>query len=273
MDELKGCFWWVIATIGWFVLWGACMSIGDSTNISPFVILLIIVGIVVVVGGGGWLIFYRLKSVREKKTIEKANVIKAKFPRAYQHYTKEFRRNKSGFSDSISDIEIAKKAITRSIEEWGIEEERIIIEENKRKENAKKSAAIVTQCPHGITKWKHKHKSYSHEEIIENENEIRQFEEYYKIATEYDEWEKTQSEFSKMCRELGPKLMPRFGYYKYNIPFTKKDDNGELANGEYIVWQFFAGSYCLEEDLDYSNLEYIKNANRNIEEFKKRKQK
>lgn len=271
MDELKGCFWWVIAIIGWFVLWGACMSIGDSANISPFVILLIIVGIIVVVGGGGWLIFYRLKSVKEKKIIEKANVIKAKFPLAYQQYTKELKHEKGRFNP-ISEIEIAKKITTRSIEEWRNEEERIKSVEEKRKEIAKKSATIAAKYPHGLNKWKQEYKFTSPEAIISQKNIIRQYEEYYKTACKFDEWEKEQSEFSKKCRELGPKLMPHFGYYKYNIPFQKNNDSGEIVGGEYTVWQFFAGSYCQEDDLDYTNLEYIKNNNRNIEEFKKGKQ-
>ena len=269
MDELKGCFWWVIAIIGWFVLWGACMSIGDSANISPFVILLIIVGIIVVVGGGGWLIFYSLKSVKEKKITEKANVIKAKFPLAYQQYTKELKHEKGRFNP-ISEIEIAKKITTRSIEEWRNEEERIKSVEEKRKEIAKKSATIAAKYPHGLNKWKQEYKFTSLEAIISQKNIIRQYEEYYKTACKFDEWEKEQSEFSKKCRELGPKLMPHFGYYKYNIPFQKNNDSGEIVGGEYTVWQFFAEEYCMETDLDFTNYEYIKHNTNNVEEFKKR---
>ncbi len=43
MSESKGCLGWIAATIGWFMLWGLCISIGDTYKMSPFVVLLLIV--------------------------------------------------------------------------------------------------------------------------------------------------------------------------------------------------------------------------------------
>lgn len=268
MDDLKGCLGWAIAVIGWFILWGACIAIGDSTQISPFVILLIFVVITVLVVVGGLLIYLWIESKREKKIMEKANDIKTKFPLAYKHYTEELNRNKSRWSDPISDIEIAKNAITRSIEEWANEEERIKIEDKKRKENAEKSAAIAMKYPYGLTKWKQERKLYSHEAIIEHEKEIRFLEEYHNKASDYNKWEKEQSEFTQKCRDIGHQLMPNFGCYNYNIPFEKYDDNNRPKKGKYLVWQFFANSYCLENDLDYSHFEYIKATTERIPVYK-----
>ena len=100
--------------------------------------------------------------------------------------------------------------------------------------------------------------------------DFAKYEEYYKTALKYDQWEKEQSEFTQKCRDIGPTLMPDFGYYKYNIPFEKQDENGSRVNGDYLVWQFFAGSYCLEIDLDYTDFEYIKQRTNNIDSFKQR---
>ena len=57
------------------------MSIGDSTGLSPFIILLIFIGIILFVGGIGYSIYLAIDSAREKKKIEKANEIKAKYPK------------------------------------------------------------------------------------------------------------------------------------------------------------------------------------------------
>ena len=49
MSETKGCLGWIAATIGWFVLWGLCMSIGDAYKISPFgVLFMIVIGTLVI---------------------------------------------------------------------------------------------------------------------------------------------------------------------------------------------------------------------------------
>ena len=71
MYELKGCFLWVLAIVGWFILWGACMSIGDSSGISPFLILLIFVGIVAFVGGGVFFIYLLIADAKKKEEVGK----------------------------------------------------------------------------------------------------------------------------------------------------------------------------------------------------------
>ena len=269
MDDAKGCFLWAIAIVGWFILWGMCMSIGDASGISPFVILLIIVGVIVVIGGGGYLIYQRAESSREDKMKKKANEIKAQFPLAYQQYLQEINKGKS-WLNTLSELEIAEKVLACPIESWRNKEEKLQQEKKERDEIIEKSTSIAIHYPHGILKWKEKHSPYSHEAIIEHEDEIRQYEEYYKIAKEFDDWENEQSEFTKTCRNIGPQLMPTFGYYKYNIPFDGPNDDGGIDKGEYLVWQYFAGSYCLESDLDYTDFEYIKQRTNNIDSFKKR---
>ncbi len=267
MDGGNGCLVEILATVGWFILWGMCMAIGESSGISPFVILLIIVGIVLVIPGVGYLLYIWIKDCRENRIIDKANEIKIQFPLAYQQYIIEIRKDQS---HTLTKLEIAKKVLECPIETWHNKEDVLRQEKKKRDEIIEKSTTIAKRYPHGIIKWKEKNSSYTHEEIIEHEDEIGQYEEFYETSLKYETWEKEQTEFTKACRDIGPSLMPTFGYYKYNIPFEKLDENGERVNGNYLVWQFFAGSYCLESDLDYTDFEYIKQKTNNIEKFKKR---
>lgn len=270
MEDSKGCLIWTLVIVGWFILWGACMSIGDSTGLSPFIILLIFIGIILFVGGIGYSIYLAIDSAREKKKIEKANEIKAKYPTAYNQFVSKIKKEQDWYTP-LSDFIIAEKVIERPIDTWREEEIKLIQEEKKRKENAEKSASIATLYPHGVNKLKTEKRVSSNEAIIAHEKEIQQYEEYYKKATEYDAWENDQSEFTKKCRQIGHETMPSFGHYKYNIPFKKIDDNGQLIEGDYLVWQFFAGAYCTERDLDYTDFNYIKQRTNNIKWFKEKK--
>ena len=151
-------------------------------------------------------------SIKEKKE-KKAKEIKGLFPLAYKQFIVEINKGKS-FLYSLSDLEIAEKVIERPIELWRNEEERLQQEEKERKETAKKVASIAGDYPHGIKKWKEENRSYTSEAIIAHENDIRQYEGYYKTSLGFDQWEKEQSEFTQKCRDVGPKVMPNFGCYK-----------------------------------------------------------
>ncbi len=269
MDELKGCFLWVLAIVGWFILWGACMYIGDSSGISPFLILLIFVGIAAFVGGGGFFIYLRIADAKKKKKLAKADEIKRKHPLAFNQFVTKLKQSHS-YSSTLSDIEIAEKAIKHPYEKWGEEEKKLIQEAKRRKEEAEKSAEIARKYPHGIEKWKKEKGLYGNATIIANISDIQKYEEYYNKTAEYNAWEKDQAEFTKMCRQIGPEMMPTFGYYNYNIPFEKTDDTGKNVAGKYLVWQFFAGTYCFEQDLDYSDFDYIKRSTKNVIQFRER---
>ena len=90
-------------------------------------------------------------------------------------------------------------------------------------------------------------------------------------AFEFDNWEKEQKWFTKRCRDLVGEMLPGFGCYSYEIPFRKTNKDGKSINGNYLVWQSFAVSYCLESDLDYANFENTKRNTNNLNEFKSRK--
>ena len=49
MRDSDGCLWWILGTIGWFLLWGFCISIGDEYKISPFTVLFLLVIATVIV--------------------------------------------------------------------------------------------------------------------------------------------------------------------------------------------------------------------------------
>lgn len=99
---------------------------------------------------------------------------------------------------------------------------------------------------------------------------MRVSEEYYQTAQSFDKWEKEQSDYKNRCLAIAKKTINAFGWYNYDIPFTKTDEDGNDVAGTYKVWQFFANSYCLEHDLDYTDHKDVEERTRNIDKLKKK---
>jgi hypothetical protein len=191
-------------------------------------------------------------SIRESYE-KKVDRIKKDYPLAYQKYITDHN-----ITSSDPPTSSLRELSSRNTELWNKEEI------NLRYYRIKKA------YPDGLKKWQHNNLSlrWDTTEIVSNEEKIKYYDKVVKESREYDEWEKEQSEFTKKCREIGPGLMTSFGYYKYNIPFDRHNDNDNPIKGKYLVWQFFADSYCLENDLDYDNFEYIKTTTETIPAYK-----
>lgn len=214
--------------------------------------ILIIIAIIIPL----WIYYFvkLCKTIKEgyKKKVE---MIKKDYPLAYQKY--------------ITDHNIpATNPTTNSLRELSNRYTEIWIKE----ELDLKYEIIKKSYPDGLDKWRSKnhYSAFEKPKIVTNEEKIKYYDRVVKKAREYNMWEKEQSEFTKKCRDIGPELMPNFGYYNYNIPFEKLDDNDRPTKGEYLVWQFFAGSYCWENDLDYTYFDNIKQRTNNISDFKER---
>ena len=215
-------------------------------------IILIIIAIIIPL----WIYYFvkLCKTIKEgyKKKVE---IIKKDYPLAYKKYI-----TNHNIPSTNPPFYSLRELSNRYTELW------------KKEELNLRYDIIKKTYPDGLKKWQHNNiLRWDTPEIVSNEEKIKYYDKVVKESWEYDKWEKEQSEFTKKCRDIGPELMPNFGCYKYNIPFNRHDDNDEPSKGKYLVWQFFAGAYCLEDDLDYTYFDYIKQRTNKISSFKDRK--
>ncbi len=242
-DFEEGCLGSLIVILSALSIVGCFGIFGDTWQIICIIFIALI----------GFIIFYSIAIYTSDCVNKIANEIannrmfkiKNKFPNAYNEFETLYRINNIKFDN----IKFAKTLAKHSQKNW-----------EEKEENAKHAKTIIAKYPNGIKKYKTKLPHFlSSFEIVQNEDKIKQYEEYYKLSCEYNKWEKEQSEFTTKCRtELIPNFLESFGYYKYYIPFEKVNNDGNKTNGEYLVWQAFSHSYCVEEDLNYEGFEHLK---------------
>ena len=100
MSETKGCLGWIAAAIGWFVLWGLCMSIGDAYKISPFGVLFMIVIGTLVIAGIGIYFYTSTQNKIYKKHNDRVKHIQEKYSLAFRKFVDE----KIGSGVDVRDI-------------------------------------------------------------------------------------------------------------------------------------------------------------------------
>ena len=86
---MKGCLGWACAIIGWFVLWGTCMAIGDANHISPFGVLFLFVVGIIIIGIIGLLIFKYFSNKEAERLQRKRNKcqsLQSRFPNAFRKF-------------------------------------------------------------------------------------------------------------------------------------------------------------------------------------------
>ena len=257
MSETKGCLGWIGGTIGWFVVWGLCMSIGDNYKISPFLVLLILVTITIACV----VLYFYLRISADKKNKERENEIKKKYPRAYSKYAAKFQR----YAD---EDDKAKEIASRSDATWEKEEKALEQQEIRQREIFRKNREIASAYPNGLKHWKQLYPRKTIEEAIASVDEIKQLEILFQESEKDNNWEKEQARFTQQSYNLAKELLPNFGRYVYQIPFEKKNPDGQNVSGVYKVWQHFAEELCLEEDLDYSLFPHMERNLANIPQFK-----
>ena len=189
-----------------------------------------------------WLAKEFIKYTHEENVKKRAKEIEKKYPRAY----KEFRAKKCIYGN---DTESLEKITCRSSKVWEKEENELAeAEEKRRKEHEhwhNEAERIKKLYPEGYKKWEKDNLALDNA-IFKAENEIKKLEQQVYI----EKWEDEQNTFTKHCRNLRNELLNTFGCYVYDIdlPF----DNVETTI-KYKVWQMFPYSFCLEEDLDYTD--------------------
>ena len=87
----------------------------------------------------------------------------------------------------------------------------------------------------------------------------------------YDDrkWEEEQKTFSSEIYNMAMKHIPDIGNCIYNVNYDSSNNEGKPSPGSFSLWQFFPLASCLEEDLDYTNCEDVKNNTQCIQVFRK----
>lgn len=103
-------------------------------------------------------------------------------------------------------------------------------------------------------------------EIIKLHNEV--IARYKEAARRDEQFETEQNSFNDKCYALSKEHLPDEGRYWYEIEWHKNKSNGGWSKEKFTVWQFFTGSLCLNQDLDYTHCSYFKRNADNLPEFK-----
>ena len=260
MSETNGCLGWFAAIVGWFILWGLCMSIGNTYRISPFMVLFLIVIATVIMAVLGIYIY----TSSYNKHYNRVNHIEQEYGMAYRKFVDE-NHIKKNYSGKINELSELKKISCRKDAVWE-EEEKILKEEKEIKDREfklkceewkKRAERIKGDYPDGFAMWKETEVKkwlvpiVTDSAICDDENEIKSLDQQIK----YDNWQKDQVVFAKYCKNLRNELLDSYGCYSYNIQFDGFDNSRE-----YKIWQFFPHSFCLIEDFSYPISHIYKNS-------------
>ena len=122
MSETKGCLGWIAATIGWFVLWGLCMSIGDAYKISPFAVLLLMVVATLILVGLGIYFYTSSQNKTYNKHWNRVQHIQNEYGMAYRKFIDTNKIKKDISSGKVTELAELKKISSREDSVWEQEE-------------------------------------------------------------------------------------------------------------------------------------------------------
>ena len=135
----------------------------------------------------------------------------------------------------------------------------------KKQETLSRYQELLTKYPDGIQAYIEAHKTFDdnlhrtivpdHEDIISlDENRLKEYQKNAKQRAFHEQWLKSQMDYALFCHDIKNNTdLASWGAYRYIIPFKTISYNGEEIVKDYPVWQLFPQSYCLNENLDYSN--------------------
>ncbi len=218
--------------------------------------------IFIIIGSIGF-IAHEIKEARNNRLKKKIEEIRQNYPLAYRNFV-----SKNHITVSNAKASVLETIVNQSTDYWKSEEKRLQEQEKKKQEIEREYNEIAKSYPNGLKKWTKLNSFSTHEKVVSNRYKIKDYELAIKEAQEYDKWEEEQRVFTKKCRDLVEDFLPSFGCYPYEVPFMKTNEDGKSIDGKYLVWQSFAGSYCLETDLDYTDFKYVKDNTNHLDEFK-----
>ena len=201
-----------------------------------------------------------IKDIIEDKEIKKINKLKKKYPNAFEKYCKDNRIHSSS-AILLSRVE-RRRILSINLSVWRNNENEIFFQKKQRIRKIDKDFdALQKKYPNGIESWKEQNVpqrdgSYlclppDKQKALNEEVNISKLEKAFKDSVLFSDWEKEQEAYTDLCRDKCDTLLEGFGCYSYYVKFNKVTKFGQKENGEYMIWQFFPRSYCLEDDLDY----------------------
>ncbi|MBP7359700.1 hypothetical protein [Bacteroides graminisolvens] len=222
--------------------------------ISHVTFIYIIIGTLFVISIVSLII--RLSTLKAKSSRKKFEYYKKIYPNAFSIFSYSEHAYPRTNYDEFNKKEI-KEILSYQIEEWISTEKREIERIEKEKFIIIKHNEIKNKYPDGLNCWKQTYPNTTKEEIASHYLDIMGFDIKYKDFLFMEEWESEQNYYSKLCRSQVA-TMSHCSCCSNNIDFPKVNYKGEKMNAEYIVWQFFFFEFCMEENLDYTYFQHIK---------------
>lgn len=209
-------------------------------------------------------IIEKIGSIIGKKETKQIIKLKNIYPNAFEKYCKDNRIHLS----SIDNLprKLRKRILSVDLSVWMYEEKKIIQEKQRIRKIDNDFDALQNKYPNGIESWKEQNVpqrdgSYlcltpDKQKALNEEVNISKLEKAFKDSVLFSEWEEKQKVYTDLCRIKHDTLLEGFGCYPYYVKFNKVTKFGQKENGNYMIWQFFPRSYCLEDDLDYTYYAY-----------------
>lgn len=241
--------------------------------LAAFNIIILLMAFIVTIIGKIVSIIEKIVSIIENKENKRIIKLKKNYPHAFEKYCKDNRIHLS----SIDNLprKLRKRILSVDLSVWMYDEKKIIQEKQRIRKIDNDFDALQKKYPNGIESWKEQNVSQrdgsylcltpDKQKALNEEVKISKLEKAFKDSVLFSDWEKEQEEYTDLCREKRDTLLEDFGCYPYYVKFNKVTKFGQKGNGDYIIWQFFPRSYCLEDDLDYTYYEYMQRNKKYVE--------
>lgn len=254
-------------------MWLGIITFIISVCVTPIIILLLLAFIGIIIKKIGTII-EKIGSIIGKKETKQIIKLKKNYPNVFEKYCKDNRIHLS----SIDNLprKLRKRILSVDLSVWLYDEKKIIQEKQRIRKIDNDFDALQKKYPNGIESWKEQNVSQrdgsylcltpDKQKALNEEVKISKLEKAFKDSVLFSDWEKEQEEYTDLCREKRDTLLEDFGCYPYYVKFNKVTKFGQNEDGDYLIWQFFPRSYCLEDDLDYTyhaythrNKKYVEN--------------
>ena len=137
-----------------------------------------------------------------------------------------------------------------------------LIDSLKSKIKKRKANSIISSFPQGYTVWLRNNRGLwrNDSKIIESEEIIKKYQQYYPQFEEWQEWGKKQSNYCNTCRDSMNNNTHEYGYYYYSFNASHPNELGNNIITKYPLWHFFIyaySSFAKFDDFTNNHFKYI----------------
>ena len=154
---------------------------------------------------------------------------------------------------STSNAEHVKLLLSMpgSLAEKQEQRERLILNNTTRLDPIVKNAKELAAKGSKIQAKNHVTKTYG-EKVAEKVMEIIKSEEDFQAFSKHlDSITKNQNDFAQETRNMFPKVLENWGWYKYNFNMDYLDNGSNVKSNTLTVWQAFSESCCFDDTVSY----------------------